>query len=82
MTFPSVNSNASPNGRRTPIFCLTGTTWRLKPGRLTSAPVFLIRSTTSLGVLYSPLWVTRPPSTSSENDALLNVRALLTYQLR
>lgn len=36
----------------------------------------------SVGMLYSPLWVTRPPATSSENDAFINVRALLTYQLR
>jgi hypothetical protein len=35
----------------------------------------------SVGMFYSPLWVTRPPATSSENDGLLNVRALLTYQL-
>lgn len=38
--------------------------------------------TLGVGMFYSPLWVTRPPVTSSENDALLNVRALLTYQLR
>ena len=36
----------------------------------------------SVGMFYSPLWVTRPPATSSQNDALLNVRALLTYQLK
>lgn len=36
----------------------------------------------SVGMFYSPLWVTRPPATSSHNDALINVRALLTYQLR
>lgn len=35
----------------------------------------------SVGMFYSPLWVTRPPATISENDGLLNVRALLTYQL-
>lgn len=38
--------------------------------------------TLSVGMFYSPLWVTRPPATSSQNDALLNVRALLTYQLK
>lgn len=36
----------------------------------------------SVGMFYSPLWVTRPPATSNQNDALLNVRALLTYQLK
>jgi hypothetical protein len=36
----------------------------------------------SVGMFYSPLWVTRPPATSSQNDPLLNVRALLTYQLK
>lgn len=35
----------------------------------------------SVGMFYSPLWVTRPPATSSQNDAFINVRALLTYQL-
>ncbi|PSJ15956.1 hypothetical protein [Nitrosomonas supralitoralis] len=34
----------------------------------------------SVGVFYSPLWVTRPPATSSQNDGLFNVRSLLTYQ--
>jgi hypothetical protein len=38
--------------------------------------------TLSVGMFYSPLWVIRPPATSSENDGLVNVRALLTYQLR
>lgn len=33
-------------------------------------------------VFYSPLDVVRPPSTSTENDALVNVRALLSYRLR
>lgn len=36
----------------------------------------------SAGMFYSPLWVTRPPATSSQNDGLFNVRALLTYQLK
>lgn len=36
----------------------------------------------SVGMFYSPLWVTRPPATSNQNDALFNVRALLTYQLK
>lgn len=36
--------------------------------------------TLSVGLFYSPLWVTRPSATSSENDGLLNARALLTYQ--
>jgi hypothetical protein len=36
----------------------------------------------SLGLFYSPLWVKRPPATESENDALFNARALLTYRWR
>jgi hypothetical protein len=32
------------------------------------------------GLFYSPLWVKRPPDTSSQNDALFNVRAMLTYR--
>lgn len=36
----------------------------------------------SVGLFYSPLWVTRPPATSSHNDALFNARALLTFRLR
>ncbi len=35
----------------------------------------------SVGLFYSPLWVTRPPATSSENDPLFNVRTLLTWRL-
>jgi hypothetical protein len=38
--------------------------------------------TLSLEMFYSPLWVIRPPETSSENDGLFNARALLTYQFR
>jgi hypothetical protein len=34
----------------------------------------------SLGLFYSPLWVVRPPNTSHQNDALLNVRSQLSYQ--
>jgi len=34
----------------------------------------------SVGVFYSPLWVRRPPATSSHLDGVLNVRALATYQ--
>ncbi len=33
-------------------------------------------------VFYSPLEVVRPPSTASENDALLNARVLLRYHAR
>lgn len=36
----------------------------------------------SVGMFYSPLGVIRPPATSSQNDPLINVRALLTYQLK
>ncbi|MBS1214344.1 MAG: hypothetical protein H6R26_2961 [Proteobacteria bacterium] len=40
------------------------------------------RLTLSLGMFYSPLSVTRPPATSSDNEGLANVRALISYQLR
>jgi hypothetical protein len=40
------------------------------------------RLSLSIGLFYSPLWVTRPPATTSENDPLFNVRAQITYQLR
>lgn len=33
-------------------------------------------------IFYSPLDVVRPPSTSSANDGLVNVRALVTYRVR
>jgi len=33
-------------------------------------------------VFYSPLDVVRPPSTSSSNDALLNVRGMIAYRIR
>jgi hypothetical protein len=36
----------------------------------------------SIGLFYSPLWVTRPPDTTSQNDALFNVRAQITYRWR
>jgi hypothetical protein len=34
----------------------------------------------SIGLFYSPLWVVRPPKTSSQNDALLHVRSMISYQ--
>jgi len=34
----------------------------------------------SLGLFYSPLWVRRPPETSSHLDGVFNVRVLATYQ--
>jgi hypothetical protein len=40
------------------------------------------RLSLSIGLFYSPLWVTRPPDSSSENDPLFNARAQITYQLR
>jgi hypothetical protein len=36
----------------------------------------------SIGMSFTPLWVTRPPSTSSELDSLLNVRTVLSYRFR
>jgi len=38
------------------------------------------RVNVSVGLFYSPLWVTRPPATASENDPLFNVRSMLTYR--
>jgi hypothetical protein len=38
------------------------------------------RLSLSVGLFYSPLWVTRPPDTSSQNDPLFNVRSMLTYR--
>ena len=38
------------------------------------------RLSLSLGVFYSPLWVTRPPETSSESNPLFNVRSMITYR--
>jgi hypothetical protein len=40
------------------------------------------RLSVNVSLFYSPLWVTRPPATSSQNDALFNVRAMLTYRIR
>jgi hypothetical protein len=34
------------------------------------------------GLFYSPLWVIRPPGTSSQNDLLFNVRSQITFLLR
>jgi hypothetical protein len=39
------------------------------------------RLSVSVGLFYSPLWVIRPPATSSENDPLFNVRSMVTYRL-
>jgi hypothetical protein len=38
------------------------------------------RLSVSVGLFYSPLWVTRPPDTSSQNDPLFNVRSMITYR--
>jgi hypothetical protein len=40
------------------------------------------RLSLNISLFYSPLWVIRPPATSSENDALFNARAMLTYRFR
>jgi hypothetical protein len=40
------------------------------------------RLSLNVSLFYSPLWVIRPPATSSENDALFNTRAMLTYRFR
>ncbi len=38
------------------------------------------RMNLSLGVFYTPLWVTRPPETYSESNSLFNVRSMITYR--
>jgi len=43
---------------------------------------FTDRLTLSGEVFYSPLSVVRPPSTSTQNDGLFNVRSLITYRIR
>lgn len=40
------------------------------------------RFTLSAGAFYSPLEVTRPPSTSSNNDPLINFRTQISYRFR
>jgi hypothetical protein len=40
------------------------------------------RFSVSGDVFYSPLDVVRPPSTTSQNDGLFNVRSLITYRIR
>ena len=39
------------------------------------------RLSLAVEAFYSPLWVTRPPSTESQNDGLFSVRGMLTYRL-
>jgi hypothetical protein len=34
----------------------------------------------NLSLFYTPLWIKRPPATDSENDALFNVRAGISYR--
>lgn len=36
----------------------------------------------SVGMSFTPLWVTRPPSTSDDTDPLLNARTVLSYRFR
>ena len=36
----------------------------------------------SIGMSFTPLWVTRPPSTDEEQDPLLNARTTLSYRFR
>jgi len=36
----------------------------------------------SVGMSFTPLWVTRPPSTSDDTDPLLNARSVLSYRFR
>ncbi len=36
----------------------------------------------SVGMSFTPLWVTRPPATSDDTDPLLNARSVVTYRFR
>ena len=56
-------------------------TWTFSASAGVTYP-FTERLSLSVGLFYSPLWVTRPPATSSQNDPLFNARAMLTYRLR
>ena len=47
-----------------------GASWRLEG-----------RTSLAVELFYSPLSVVRPPSTSSENDPLLNLRTMLRFEL-
>jgi hypothetical protein len=60
---------------------LTAETWTFSASAGVIYPL-TERFSLSVGLFYSPLWVTRPPATSSQNDALFNARALLTCRLR
>lgn len=60
---------------------LDSETWTFSASAGASYPIS-DRINLSLGVFYSPLAVVRPPDTSSDNDALFNVRALISYQFQ
>ena len=60
------------------LLLANGWTWSLNGGaswRLGG------RTSFSVEVFYSPLSVLRPPSTSAENDGLLNLRSMLRFEL-
>lgn len=60
---------------------LESKTWTFSTGAGVQYPV-TGKWTLGLGVFYNPLFVARPTGTDNENDALFNVRALISYEFR
>jgi len=60
---------------------LTSESWTISASAGASYPLS-DRINVSLGLFYSPLPVERPTSTPRDNDALFNVRALISYQFQ
>ncbi|MBI5504413.1 MAG: hypothetical protein HY899_06405 [Deltaproteobacteria bacterium] len=59
---------------------LSADTWTFSLGAGFAYP-FGDNASVSLGVFYTPLWVTRPPETSQEPDSLINARTQFTYRI-
>jgi len=60
---------------------LSAAAWTLSLGAGVTYPLSE-NASFSLGVFYTPLWVTRPPQTSQERDSLVNARTEFTYRIR
>ena len=60
---------------------LTSESWTVSASAGASYPLS-DRITVSLGLFYSPLPVDRPTSDSQDNDALFNLRAMISYQFQ
>lgn len=58
---------------------LVAETWTFAASAGVTYP-FTERLSLSVGLFYSPLWVKRPPDTSSQNDPLFNIRSMITYR--